>query len=300
MITITVFTPTYNRARLLPRLYRSLCAQRDKNFEWLIVDDGSTDATEKTIKALSQAAFPIRYIRKENGGKHTAINLGAKEARGELFFIVDSDDCLPPGATATIAAEYSAIKGNPAFAGVCGYMAHSDGDIIGRPLINANASSICLRYHYKVKGDMAEVFKTEVLRAYPFPEIAGERFCPEALVWNRIAATYKLKIFSKVVCIRDYLPGGLSANIVRIRMSSPLGSMATYAEITRTHDIPFPARVKAAINYWRFRLCRKKRGGNAALPQISPVWLWTFPISWAMHLYDIVSTTTPKPTSPKR
>lgn len=288
MITITVFTPTYNRAQLLPHLYQSLCAQTCKSFEWLIVDDGSTDDTEKAIKALNQGAFPIRYIRKENGGKHTAINIGAKEARGELFFIVDSDDSLPPHAIADISSEYSVIKDNPEFAGVCGYMVHSNGDIIGTPMINATASSIQLRYKYNVKGDMAEVFKTEVIRAYPFPEISGERFCPEVLVWNRIAARYKLKIFSKAVCIRDYLPGGLSAHIVSIRMSSPIASMTTYAEITRAKGIPLWAKTKAAINYWRFRLCCKS--GNAAQPQISPIWLWTFPIAWAMHQKDISST----------
>ena len=94
---ITVFTPTYNRAKLLPRLYKSLQEQTNKDFEWVIVDDGSTDNTKEVIDNIitqQENDFPIRYFYKENGGKHTAINQGAKEAKGELFFIADSDDVL--------------------------------------------------------------------------------------------------------------------------------------------------------------------------------------------------------------
>lgn len=94
---ITIFTPTYNRAELLPRLHKSLQEQTNKNFEWIVVDDGSTDNTKEVIENIilqQENDFPIRYFYKENGGKHTAINRGVREANGDLFFIVDSDDIL--------------------------------------------------------------------------------------------------------------------------------------------------------------------------------------------------------------
>jgi glycosyltransferase involved in cell wall biosynthesis len=85
-ITFTIFTPTFNREHLLPRLYKSLCEQTYKDFEWLVVDDGSTDNTEILLKKyIAEADFPIRYISKSNGGKHTAINEGVRQAKG-LFF----------------------------------------------------------------------------------------------------------------------------------------------------------------------------------------------------------------------
>ena len=95
--TFTVFTPTCNRCATLPRVYASLAAQTFRDFEWLIVDDGSTDCTAALVdKWTAQADFPIRYLRQENRGKHIASNRAVREARGELFLVLDSDDaCVP-------------------------------------------------------------------------------------------------------------------------------------------------------------------------------------------------------------
>ena len=104
---ITVFTPTYNRGNLLNRLYQSLCKQKNKEFEWVIVDDGSTDETSSVIKMIQDKHacenFPIHYYKKENGGKHTAVNMGVQKAHGDLFFIADSDDILPSEALQVVA-----------------------------------------------------------------------------------------------------------------------------------------------------------------------------------------------------
>ena len=259
---ITVFTPTYNRAHLLPRLYESLCRQTFTDFEWVIVDDGSVDNTKSLSLSLPKREgtfFPIRYFYQENGGKHRAINRGVKEARGELFFIADSDDSLPPDALEQVARVYETVRGDESFGGVCGYMAHHDGTVIGHgndaEILDTN--SIDLRNKYHVQGDMMEVFRTEVMREFPFPEIPNERFVPEMLVWNRIATKYKLRVFHKVIYYRDYLDGGLTDKIVRIRMQSPVASMMTYAEMTR-YDIPLIQKVKAAVNFWRFGACNTR------------------------------------------
>ncbi len=284
---ISVFTPAYNRAKLLPRLYESLCHQTYNKFEWIIVDDGSKDETKKLVRELStneETLFSIRYFYQENGGKHRAINHGVRNAKGELFFIVDSDDSLPSTALEDIVNYYKEVRGDDNFAGVAGLMAHHNGEIIGSgfetDVLDTNA--IDLRYKYNVSGDMAEIFRTKVLREFPFPEIENEKFSPEALTWNRIALKYKLRYFNKVIYFRDYLDGGLTDKIVKIRMKSPVASMMTYAELN-SYDIPFVSKMKAAINYWRFRFCYK----GDAVPKLSWLWFWCIPLSYIMHLNDL-------------
>lgn len=283
---VTVFTPTYNRAAYLLKVFESLLQQTFKDFEWVIVDDGSIDDTSVIIDNLqltNDKFFPIRYFYQENGGKHRAINRGVKEAKGELFLILDSDDMLPPNSLERIDFYYQQIKDNNSFGGVCGYMAHHDGTVIGKgcDIDVLDTNSIDLRYKYHVEGDMLEVFRTSVLKEIPFPEISNEKFVPEALVWNRIARKYKLRVFHEVVYFRDYLEGGLTDKIVKIRMNSPIASMMTYAEMTE-FNIPFFAKVKAAINYWRFLFCSDAK----EKPQIEWWWFWTAPLGWMMHLRD--------------
>ena len=110
---ITIFTPSYNRAYRLLALYESLCNQTCFDFEWLIVDDGSNDNTEELVQTwLNESKFNIRYIKQCNGGKHRAVNHGVREAKGELFYIVDSDDILPKDAIECIMQQYLTIKDN--------------------------------------------------------------------------------------------------------------------------------------------------------------------------------------------
>lgn len=282
---ITVFTPTYNRANLISRVYDSLISQSNYDFEWLIVDDGSTDNTREVIEEIYSkhtAPFAIRYIYKKNGGKHTAVNVGVQEARGELFFILDSDDYLPSDALKIVAEEYAKVKNDASIGGVAGLDRFADYHIVGNGLpcdsIDCNAMDIRFKYH--VTGDMKEVFRTEVLKEFPFPEIEGEHFCPEQLVWFRIAQKYKLHYFNKPIYIAEYQEGGITAGITRARMNSPIASMMCYAELNG-YDVPFKQKIKAAINYWRFAFCAKKRDvkikgwGNLLAP-----------LGFLMHLRD--------------
>lgn len=292
---LTIFTPSYNRGKLLLDLFESLNKQITSNFEWLIVDDGSTDGTKELVRSLvakGEFNFPIRYFHKSNGGKHTAINVGMKEARGELFLILDSDDTLPPDATEIITLEYKKCKDKRDCAGVCGLMSHHNGKVIGSgfPTEHLYENSLKLRYTLGVTGDLLEVFKTSVLREFPFPEIAGEKFCPEALIWSRIATKYKLYCFNQVVYYRDYLEGGLTDRIIKIRMQSPIATMMTYQEMTE-YNIPMKWKVRSAINYWRFRYCyRQKENKLRPIPTVRWYWNALKPIGWLMHRRDVTRT----------
>ena len=283
---ITVFTPTYNREQLLSRLFTSLQEQSFKDFEWLIVDDGSTDNThDVVVKFVEEGIVPIKYVFKRNGGKHRAINEGVKHAKGELFFIVDSDDMLPPDALKRVAEVYQQIKDDRDFGGVAGVDAYPDGRIVGSglsaPVIDCNSIDIRSKYH--VVGDLSEVFRTDVMREFPFPEIEGEKFCPEVLVWNRIARKYKLRYFNEAIYIAEYQPEGLTARIVEIRMKSPIASTTCYAEMVSL-NIPLKEKVKTAINYWRFRFCCK---GKKTITKMGWLWKCVAPLGWLMHVKDL-------------
>ena len=282
---VTVFTPTYNRGYIIGELYKSLCNQTCNDFEWIIVDDGSTDNTETIVTGFGKDdMIPIRYIWQENGGKHRAINRGVKEAKGELFYIVDSDDRLAEMAIEIIKSQYKEVRVSGIYAGVCGVCAYFNGERVGGDLAftTINCNAVDLRYKYNIKGDMSEVFRTSVMKEFPFPEIDGERFCPEALVWNRISDKYIMRYFNEKIYFCEYRNDGLTASIVKVRMQSPTASTMYYSELIKK-DIPFKQKIKASINYWRFYFFKLK----VNKPKISFAWRLTMPIGYVMHINDL-------------
>lgn len=302
---ITVFTPTYNRGYLLNRLYQSLCRQNYKEFEWIIVDDGSLDDTSSIVNIIQDkhpcGDFSILYYKKENGGKHTAVNTGVQKAHGDLFFIADSDDILPPNALQTVAEVWEQTKYNNSIGGICGFDGDiNDGSIIGTGfpkevhLLNIelsnhisigyiDATTRDVRFKLKVDGDMKEVFRTSVLREFPFPEIKGERFFPEVLVWNRIASKYKLRHINKIIYLVEYQQDGITSAITKSRMNSPIASTMTYAEML-DYNISLKWKIRSAINYWRFKYCITNKSLKA--PKVKWYWKAFQLIGLIMHLKD--------------
>lgn len=213
---ITIFTPTYNRARTIPRLFESLQKLDNKNFEWLVIDDGSIDNTEELIYQYieKETSFPIRYLKTSNGGKPRAINLGATLAKGDIFFIVDSDDWLPADSLDTIWYYYTQIKDDPSFAGVAGARL-LEGKISGGHLKSEYIDATNLeRLKFKILGERAEVFKTDILKKYPFPNFEGENFIPEAASWNAMGRDgLKLRWFDKSIYSMEYQDTGITMNL---------------------------------------------------------------------------------------
>lgn len=253
---ITIFTPTYNRAYRLPDLYHSLQRQTCKEFEWLIVDDGSTDNTSILIeKWREEQSFQIRYFKQPNGGKHRAINRGVKEAKGEYFFIVDSDDCLTDDAVEQIVDLIPQANANPQVCGMCFRCKNvKTSKILGIPFPEDGmlASSLEWVYKYKVGGDKSEVVNTEILRRYPFPEFKGENFVPEALIWNRIADSYRMICKNSGIYICEYLPDGLSMGFHRNLKRNPRGFGMFYRE-TMKRGISLKVTIKnmlRAVQCW--------------------------------------------------
>lgn len=249
---ITVITPTYNRASKLPALYLSLVQQTSDNFEWVIVDDGSTDNTEAVISSfINENKIKIRYLKKENGGKHTALNAGIKTIDSVLTFIVDSDDTLTSDAIQTI-EEYS-HKYKDRF-DLCGFSflrEYPDGTINGRKYIRDELVSnyIDIRVNGNdMNSDKAEVFYTRCLKEFPFPEIRGERFLGEDIIWVKMGRKYKMVYINKPIYIGNYLEDGLTKNRRLNNINSPVGCMLR-AEGYLHNDINLKFREKCALQY---------------------------------------------------
>ncbi|CDN32795.1 Glycosyltransferase [Mucinivorans hirudinis] len=236
---VTIFTPTYNRAYILPKLYESLRMQTNSNFEWIVVDDGSTDNTAELIsKWIEDGEISIQFIRKSNGGKHRAINCGLSKARGYLFFIVDSDDYLTTDAVESIINEWAIIGNSEEFAGLCfRKINYATTKMLGNnfPAYPREATSLTIAYKWKITQDKAEVFVTEHLRKYPFPEIEGELFFTEAYVWNKIALSNRalLRCVNKGIYLCDYLEDGLTSNFIALLRSNPRGLSIYYKSLLR-------------------------------------------------------------------
>lgn len=213
---ITIFTPTYNRAYVLDRLYKSLVEQSCHHFEWLIIDDGSTDNTEALIREWLKIdnKFKIRYYKTENGGKQRAINKAVTLARYDYFFCVDSDDQLVKNAVEQIISWIPSIHNNEVFAAISGLKRVLGGKIVVNPKFNNKEYIDCTnldRIKYNLTGDCAEIYKTKILKKYPFKVWEGETFTPECIVWDAIAIDgYKVRWYNSYIYECEYLTDGLS------------------------------------------------------------------------------------------
>lgn len=249
---ITVLTPTFNRGGGLQSLWDSLQKQTVKEFEWLVVDDGSTDGTKNLITKLQEKSdFPIQYIYKSNGGKHTALNVGIQTICSELTFIVDSDDCVTDDAVESILKIHKKYRSQN---NICGYAflrAFPDGKVNGKKFdVNEKIGSyIDVRVNGDDTGaDKAEVFKTHCLKEFPFPEYPNEKFLGEDLVWVRMARKYEMVHINKAIYVGNYLEDGLTNNRRKHNIASPIGCMHRAEEFMES-DLKTRYRIKGGLQY---------------------------------------------------
>lgn len=229
---ITVFTPTYNRVYIIEKLYRSLQRQTFRDFEWLVVDDGSSDNTEAVIAVWQQEGndFPIRYYKKENGGKCRAINYGVDRAEGELFFNVDSDDYLTDDALEKVSHWVDSLPEDGKFCGVVGNLGTSPTETPNTPMtVPYRDATLLERYadfaEHPIDGERAPVFFTEIQKEYKYPEFEGEKFVTPAVTWNRMAHDgYRVRVFDDIIWIYEYQPDGLTANAGKNFIRNPRGA----------------------------------------------------------------------------
>ena len=249
---VTVFTPTYNRAHIIEQLYHSLQRQTCVDFEWLVVDDGSTDNTKELFECWSKECriFEIRYYQQENRGKCQAINHGLDLAKGELFFTVDSDDYLTDDAIEKIIEWEKNIPKNEKYCGFAGNLGTSINEtpnsIFDEPYVDGNA----LDRYKKIDGERAMVFYTETHRQYKYPYFPGENFMTEAVTWNRMAADgYKMRFFNDIIWVYEYQEDGLTKSGNVLFLNNPRGYGLWLREKAKFQGISFFNIVKTYYSF---------------------------------------------------
>ena len=295
--TFTVFTATYNRAHTLHRVYTSLAQQTFTDFEWLVVDDGSTDNTSQLIKAWKkEASFPIRYIQQDNSGKHVAFNRGVALAEGELLLVLDSDDACVPNALKQFKYHWDNIddQERPQFSGVTSLCEDQDGKLVGDPFPQdiMDSDSLELRYRYKVQGEKWGFHRTDILCRYPFPEDLKQTYVPEDIIWNKIARKYKTRFVNEK--LRIYWIEGASLVHNQDPGKNAVGGRLQHCEALN-NDIKFfryaPMRLLlSALHYSRFSFHSgtKMYAQSGALKNnvAKILWLVMLPIGYLVYLKD--------------
>jgi glycosyltransferase involved in cell wall biosynthesis len=237
----TIFIPTYNRADILPRALESIGQSTLRDFEVVIVDDGSTDDTRNLVQEwVAKGAVPIQYVWQENQGIHAAHNTALEHARGLLFIRLDSDDLMLPQALERIKAHWEAIPDDqkPRFAGVGGMCLNEDGTVSGEPYPQDVIDSDYLEIfkYCRMNGERREALRTEVLREYPYPRIGAERWLRPTLILRRMAHRYRIRFTNELLQVNRHAPGGISENRFRYRVLCPKGQRLYFLEEITLND----------------------------------------------------------------
>lgn len=260
---ITILTPTYNRAHTLQRLFQSLEAQTSKSFDWLVVDDGSTDQTRALIADCAKSAgFAVTYVWQNNGGKHTALNTGVQMASSEWVLIVDSDDALVPNAIECISAHLKQYS-SASLVGLAYRRVFFNGALVGRP--GDCDEALCLHPSEagrRFKGDLAYLFRVDSFRRNLFPVVEGEKFVPELYVWNRLGDQGRILYFPRIAIYQcEYMTDGYTANFRNNLRSNPSGFGLFYRDQFRREPLgiqKLKCAIRAAQCFW-YQTMRRRR-----------------------------------------
>lgn len=227
MKTLTVFTPTYNRAYCLHNLYKSLLAQSCKDFVWLIIDDGSSDGTDEIVSTwVNESLIEIRYVYKENGGMHTAHNKAYEMINTEINTCIDSDDLMPKDAVDSIVSKWALLRSDRGIAGIVGLDEDLQGNLLGTPFPeNEGRVKLSKLYHQcGLKGDKKLVYRSSITGKFDgYPEYIGEKLVPLSYLYTQLDKQYDLVCFNEYWVSVDYQSEGSSNTILRQYFESPKG-----------------------------------------------------------------------------
>ncbi|WP_288883518.1 glycosyltransferase family 2 protein [Pedobacter panaciterrae] len=257
---LTIYTPTFNRAYCLPQLYNSLLRQSKQHFEWLIIDDGSTDGTEELVDTwIKEAPFKIKYFKQKNEGKMAKVNFAHQIINTELNMCMDSDDYLTDNAVEEIFFTWEEAKNVPKICGMVGLDLLINGKIIGTEF-PANLKKIKFSDFDRlgVKGDKKFIYKTSIISSYPgYPSIDGEKFPAPGYLYRLVDVDYDLWIINKPLCMVEYLEDGLSKNKYNQFKNVP-NSFMFYRHERMRLSTSFSDRFKNAIHFVSSGLFAKK------------------------------------------
>lgn len=282
MKTLTVFTPTYNRAHTLERLHQSLCEQTNKDFEWLVIDDGSTDGTAALVQGfIDEGRIPIRYIYKENGGLYTGYNAAYAVIETELNVCIDSDDAMPANAVDIILNTWKE-KGSERFAGIIGLDCHLDsGEPIGGTFPEDLKECYLLDLYTKRihRGDTKQVMRTDLMKQVaPMEGFPGEKNFNPIYMLLQVCDDYPLIVVNRPLCLVEYQQGdSMSRNIWRQYLDSPRSfAKLRKLEMGLKRSTPLN-RVRSAVHYVAESLLAREMGWLATSPRKELTYLVLIP-----------------------
>lgn len=255
--TLTILTPIYNRANLLPQVFACLQKQTDMDFEWIIIDDGSIDNSLQVAQSFQTDLFCIQVLSKPNGGKHTALNFTHPYIHGKYVLILDSDDSLTENAVDTVKREWQKYQHNTKI----GMLIFLRGNNKAIPFCTVSQYNrpvdfmTCKRTHI-LGRDCCEVIRTDLFKQFSFPEFPGEKFVSESALWNRISQDYQCVYINQIVYICAYLSDGLTQAGRALRIKNPKGGMyVANTELTPKNSL------KKRLKYGMLYSCYGKFSG---------------------------------------
>ena len=290
-VTLTVFTPTYNRADVLGRCYESLKKQTCKDFKWLIIDDGSADGTEELVKKwIDENIISIDYKYQQNQGMHGAHNTAYELIDTEINVCIDSDDYMPNDAIEKIIKSWKKNKRDD-IAGLIGLDIKEDGSILGSEFPkNIKESTLFDLYNkYGITGDKKIAYRSDLTRKYPYPIFEGEKYVGLNYKYNKIDLTHKLLLLNEPLCIVEYMEDGSSKNMLKQYRRNPKGFAFYRIENMKNPKGSLKYKFKECIHYVSSSLLSK----DCKFIQSSPCKLLTIlaiPFGLILYIYIINKT----------
>lgn len=292
-IKLTYFTPTYNREKLLPKLYESLLAQTNKNFIWLIIDDGSKDNTSQIVENWQkEAKINIEYVKKENGGKHTTIDLSNQICTTEYICCVDSDDYLTENCTAILYECFPDIDNNDSVVGIVGRR-----DLVGfskhkETAWPKNKELVFFHNLAKVYGfcyDTILIFKTNIIKNYNFPTFADERFVTESVFYNKFMFDYKMMAIEDFIYIGEYQEDGYTSQGMNLFVKNPKGYACYLKQEAflsfKQNKKSFIKRLKLVMRYYGWKSLFKIK--QDIMPEYKFPWFYKFVGKTTSFIYKL-------------
>ncbi|WP_456277296.1 glycosyltransferase family 2 protein [Bacillus sp. AK128] len=287
MKKLTVFTPTYNRAYCLDRLYASLKNQTNKEFIWLVIDDGSTDNTRQIVDNwILEDEIEIIYHWQENQGMHGAHNTAYKLIETELNVCIDSDDYMPVDAVQKIIMFWN-MHGSEGVSGLIGLDSDKNNNVIGTLLPEELKTSTLFNLYYKhgVRGDKKLVYRTDLIKEYPYPIFENERYVGLAYKYYKLDEKYEMLLMNEVLCCVEYLPDGSSLNMFNQYRKNPKGFAFYRKELMKLPFVKCSFKYRQAIHYVSSSLL----DGNINLFRESPQKLLTLlALPFGLILYSFI------------
>lgn len=259
---LTIFTPTYNRASTIKRVYDSLCKQKYQKFEWLLINDGSTDNTDEVVTNIisnHKDEFKIRYYKQLNKGLNRTINKAIDLAQGELFCRLDSDDYATENLVELIMMHYDLIKNDNNLCALVFLSQKPNGLLNGTHPFNEIKRTNFNEYRdkYGAKGDRSEVVKTSIYRKYKFPEIQGENFITESIVWTRMGKDYDAIYINEPIYVKGEGADTITSNIYCTNKRCSKGVSMFFYEAMTSNCFSLKFRLIHAIKYYRYAFLAK-------------------------------------------